>query len=127
VFPAAQDAFFKRGPARTGAPHAWGAVSSANFCLAGPDGHAAEASDFMSPLHPTTPKLERQQTRKSPAPLLIEGRHDSIDGLMLSSHSTVGMLGTGATLTRMKSTSRFCFAHASGPDIGRCSRRKVGP
>jgi hypothetical protein len=63
----------------------------ADFFSTGPDGHAAEASDRMGQLHTPAPKLERKQTGKPAATLLIKSRHDTIDGLMLSSHLTVRM------------------------------------
>ena len=75
----------------------------------------------MGQLHPAAPNLERQQTGKAAAALLIEGGHDTIDGLVLSSHSPVRMCCTSGARAMMQSTSRFRFAHGSVSHVRRHS------
>jgi hypothetical protein len=92
-------------------------VSPLDFFTAGADGHAAQAGNFAHELHAPAPKLEREQTGEPAAALLIEVRHDPIDGLMLTGHSTVRMCFASGALALMGSTLRFWSAHGSGTTL----------
>jgi hypothetical protein len=60
------------------------AIRALNFFSPDPDRHSTETGNQMGQLYTAPSKLEREQTGKAATGFLIEGRHDPVNGLMLT-------------------------------------------
>jgi hypothetical protein len=102
--------------------HTRDTIGPADFVSTDPDRHPAEAGDLVGQLHPAAPQLERQQAHEPASAFLIKSRQHTINRLVLSSDSTISMFLADNAFAMMKSTTRFRFAHGSGPNTRRCFR-----